>query len=69
MPCLRQVPLNVLTTDADGKAIVDNTALLKTRETTYRLDTDKTWKINAGSTGICASRPLKFDIVALSLSV
>ncbi|KAF8590749.1 leucyl aminopeptidase [Ramaria rubella] len=46
------VPLNVLTTDADGKAVIDNQALLKTRETSYKLDVNKTWKINAGSTGV-----------------
>jgi hypothetical protein len=55
---VRQVPLNVLTTDAAGRAVVDNKALLKTRDTMYKLDVNRTWKINAGSTGVCARFPL-----------
>jgi len=54
MSLCRQVPLNVLTTGADGKPVVDK-ALLKTRETTYKLDVSKLWKINAGTTGVCTS--------------
>ncbi|KIJ42373.1 hypothetical protein M422DRAFT_75548 [Sphaerobolus stellatus SS14] len=46
-----QIPLTILSTDTDGKTTIDNKAILKTREMTYKLDVNKPWKINAGNTG------------------
>jgi aminopeptidase 2 len=41
----------------DGKSTVDRTAILQTRETTITLDTSKPFKLNGGTTGVCASYP------------
>ncbi|KAF8526633.1 peptidase family M1-domain-containing protein [Hysterangium stoloniferum] len=46
-----QVPLFIMKTDADGKTVIDNQALLTTREMTYKLDVNKPWKLNAGAVG------------------
>ncbi|KIK95297.1 hypothetical protein PAXRUDRAFT_140992 [Paxillus rubicundulus Ve08.2h10] len=48
------IPLAVLTTDAQGKPMIDNTAVLDTRETTLAIDTSKSYKLNAGTYGVCA---------------
>ncbi|EEB88327.1 hypothetical protein MPER_13892, partial [Moniliophthora perniciosa FA553] len=47
------VPLSILTVDANGKAVVDNAAVLDAREKTYSLDTSKPFKLNAGTNGVC----------------
>ncbi|KAK7043674.1 Aminopeptidase 2 mitochondrial [Paramarasmius palmivorus] len=46
------VPLSILTVDANGKAVVDNAAVLDAREKTYSLDTSKPFKLNAGTNGV-----------------
>ncbi|KAF8841202.1 hypothetical protein BDN67DRAFT_902084 [Paxillus ammoniavirescens] len=46
------IPLAVLTTDAQGKPTIDNTAVLDTRETTLAIDTRKSYKLNAGTYGV-----------------
>ncbi|KAF9227990.1 leucyl aminopeptidase [Gyrodon lividus] len=46
------IPLAVRTTDAEGKPIIDNTAMLDTRETTLPIDTSKTYKLNSGTYGV-----------------
>jgi hypothetical protein len=35
--------------------LVDNTALLETREAEFKLDTNKPFKINADTNGVCES--------------
>lgn len=49
----RKVPLRILTADANGKAAVDNTALLAEREQFFSIDTDSSFKLNSGTTGVC----------------
>ncbi|KAI0253583.1 leucyl aminopeptidase [Lactifluus subvellereus] len=46
------VPLGLVTASAPGQALVDNTALLETREAEFNLDTDKPFKINADTNGV-----------------
>ncbi|EUC67135.1 leucyl aminopeptidase [Rhizoctonia solani AG-3 Rhs1AP] len=46
------VPLSLLTTGADGKASVDHSIILTERETEIKLDTNKPWKLNAGTVGV-----------------
>ncbi|ESK92997.1 leucyl aminopeptidase [Moniliophthora roreri MCA 2997] len=46
------VPLSILTVDATGKGVVNNLAVLDTREETYTLDTSKPFKLNAGTNGV-----------------
>lgn len=52
----RNVPLRILTADANGKAIVNSEALLTEREQFFKIDTSKPFKLNAGTTGVCESR-------------
>ncbi|GJJ10179.1 hypothetical protein Clacol_004405 [Clathrus columnatus] len=49
------VPLRIQTVNAKGEVTVDEQALLKTRETTYKLDASCLYKLNAGGTGFCMS--------------
>jgi hypothetical protein len=51
----RSVPLGLVTASAPGQALVDNTALLETREAEFNFDTDKPFKINADTNGVCES--------------
>ena len=53
----RSIPLSLLTTDASGKATVDNTLLLDEREKFIHLDTSKPFKLNAGTVSVCTSTP------------
>ncbi|KAF5391327.1 hypothetical protein D9757_002062 [Collybiopsis confluens] len=46
------IPLAILTIGADGKPIVNKTAVLDTRERTFELDTSKPYKLNAGTNGV-----------------
>lgn len=50
----RNIPLGVVTAE-NGKASVNKSALLDTRETTIALDITKPFKLNAGTTGVCQS--------------
>ncbi|KAL1756342.1 hypothetical protein FB107DRAFT_211566 [Schizophyllum commune] len=45
------VPLAILTRDADGKPAIDR-SILHEREQTYTVDTNKPFKLNAGTTGV-----------------
>lgn len=47
------IPLSILTFDASGKTIIDKTAVLDSRESTFALDTSKPYKLNAGTNGVC----------------
>lgn len=47
------IPLSILSVDANGKSTVDKTAVLDTREKTFTLDTSKPYKLNAGTNGVC----------------
>ena len=49
------MPLGLVTTSAHGQALIDNTALLETREAEFKLDTTKPFKINADTNGVCGS--------------
>jgi hypothetical protein len=51
----RSVPLGLVTASVDGQSLVDNTALLETREAEFKLDTTKPFKINADTNGVCGS--------------
>ncbi|KAJ8469486.1 hypothetical protein ONZ45_g16876 [Pleurotus djamor] len=46
------VPLSILSVDGEGKAVVDRTPVLESREHTFPLDTSKTFKLNADTTGV-----------------
>ncbi|KAF9246581.1 hypothetical protein BU15DRAFT_39568 [Melanogaster broomeanus] len=46
------IPLTILTTDAEGKPTIDNTAVLETREMTLSIDTSKPYKLNSGTYGV-----------------
>jgi aminopeptidase 2 len=46
------VPLGLVTASADGQSLIDNTALLETREAEFKLDTTKPFKINAETNGV-----------------
>ncbi|KAF9265642.1 leucyl aminopeptidase [Marasmius fiardii PR-910] len=46
------IPLSILSVKADGKASIDNSAVLDAREKSYPLDTSKPFKLNAGTNGI-----------------
>ena len=51
----RSVPLGLVTASVDGQSLIDNTALLETREAEFKLDTTKPFKINADTNGVCGS--------------
>ncbi|KAG8217461.1 hypothetical protein J3R82DRAFT_5606 [Butyriboletus roseoflavus] len=46
------IPLAVLTVDKAGRRLIDKTAVLTTRETTLTIDTNKPYKLNAGTYGV-----------------
>ncbi|THH28051.1 hypothetical protein EUX98_g6136 [Antrodiella citrinella] len=46
------IPLSLLTVSADGDAVVDTKIVLSGREKSISLDTNKPFKINAGTTGV-----------------
>ncbi|KAH9043934.1 leucyl aminopeptidase [Lactarius pseudohatsudake] len=46
------VPLGLVTAAAHGQALVDNGALLETREAEFVLDTSKPFKVNADTNGV-----------------
>ena len=46
----------MLTTNPDGKVVIDRTLVLTEREGTYKIDTSRPWKLNAGTTGVCRLR-------------
>ncbi|KAJ7187123.1 leucyl aminopeptidase [Mycena filopes] len=48
---LWKIPLRILTVEGDGQVHVDNKAILEEREKTLTLDTTKTFKLNAETTG------------------
>lgn len=52
-PVLRSIPLSLLTTDTDGRAVVDHSILLDERERLIPLDTSKLFKLNAGTVSVC----------------
>lgn len=47
-----QVPLRIVTTDASGKTVHYNDALLAEREQDFKIDTTKPFKLNANTTGV-----------------
>jgi len=49
----RSIPLSILTVDSSGKTTIDKTALLDTREKEISLDINNTFKLNAGTNGVC----------------
>ena len=53
--CYRTVPLSLLSVGKDGKATIDNSLILDTRERFIPLDTTKPYKLNANTTGVCTS--------------
>lgn len=50
---LRNVPLSILSVDANGTVAVDKTAILEEREKSFAVDTSRAFKLNAGTTGVC----------------
>jgi aminopeptidase 2 len=46
------IPLTILTVDGTGRPSIDKTAVLTARETTVSLDTNKPYKLNAGTYGV-----------------
>ena len=53
--CDRSVPLALVTISAHGQSLIDNTAILETREAEFKFDTTKPFKINADTNGVCRS--------------
>ena len=51
----RTIPLSLLTTTSAGQAIVDKGAVLDVREKAFAVDTSKPFKLNADTSGVCAS--------------
>lgn len=49
------MPLGLVTASVPGQSLIDNTALLDTREAEFKLDTTKPFKINADTNGVCGS--------------
>lgn len=49
----RTIPLAVLTADEKGRPSIDKTAVLTARETTLAIDPSRTYKLNAGTYGVC----------------
>ncbi|KAF8232360.1 hypothetical protein L208DRAFT_1272750 [Tricholoma matsutake] len=49
---LWHIPLNILSIDGSGKAVVNKAVILKEREMTLELDTGKPFKLNAGTVGV-----------------
>jgi len=49
----RSIPLGLVTASLNGQALIDNTAILETREAEFKLDTTKPFKINADTNGVC----------------
>jgi aminopeptidase 2 len=47
-----QIPLSLLSTNANGKTTVDHSIVLSEREIDIKLDTSKPWKLNAGTVGV-----------------
>jgi aminopeptidase 2 len=47
------VPLRLLSIDTNGKAVLDNNALLVEREQTFEIDSTKAFKLNTGTSGVC----------------
>lgn len=45
--------------DKDGKKVIDNKAVLDTRETFIPLDLAKPFKLNADTKGVCECEPAK----------
>lgn len=52
----RTIPLALLTVDETRRSSIDKTAVLTSRETTLAIDTSKTYKLNAGTYGVCMHR-------------
>ena len=50
---IRTIPLSLVTAGPDGKAVVDHSVVLDTREKFIPLDTSKPFKLNAGTVGVC----------------
>jgi aminopeptidase 2 len=60
----------VLSTDAQGKAVIDRRAVLDKRETELKLDTSKPFKLNAGTVGVCQCLfPFSFSLTHEQLSL
>lgn len=57
------IPLSILTVDANGKTTINESAVLDAREKAFTLDTSKPYKLNAGTNGVCTS--CCFDSVPL----
>ena len=47
------MPLGLVTAAVPGQALVDNGALLESREAELSLDTSKPFKLNADTNGVC----------------
>lgn len=45
--------MGLVTAAAPGQALVDNSALLETREAEFALDTSKPFKVNGDTNGVC----------------
>ena len=54
MSTTRTIPISLLTVSKDGKPSIDKQAVLDTREKTVELETNKPFKLNADTTGVCA---------------
>ncbi|KAL4067568.1 leucyl aminopeptidase [Scleroderma citrinum] len=50
--CHRTVPLVILTVDEAGNVMIDKSAVLDTREASFRVDTRRPFKLNAGTYGV-----------------
>jgi hypothetical protein len=53
---IRNIPLNIISVDKDGKTVYNKAIVLEEREKDFELDMNKSFKLNSGSTGFCEYR-------------
>jgi aminopeptidase 2 len=51
----RKIPLSIVDKDIFGIRRIDNSVLLREREAFVPVDTSRPFKLNGGTTGVCAS--------------
>jgi hypothetical protein len=50
----RTIPLGLISVNENGEAKVDDSAVLGEREQSFPVNISKPFKLNAGTTGVCA---------------
>jgi len=50
----RKIPLNLLAVNQNGESRIQRDIVMTAREETYEIDTTRPYKLNAGTSGVCA---------------